>query len=131
MEIETKPGAITTIVKFVCIILVLASLFLFGCPQYRVYSAKKNGEAELKQAESNRQIKILESEAIFKSAENLSRADTIRAHGVARANAIIGNSLKDNEAYLKWLWIDNLEKNPNAVIYVPTENNMPLMKSVK
>lgn len=126
-----KPGAIATIVKVSCFLLILASVFLFGCPQYRVYSATKTGEAELRQAESNRQIKILEAEAIYKSAENLSRADTIRAHGVARANAIIGNSLKDNEAYLKWLWIDNLEKNPNAVIYVPTENNMPLMKSLK
>lgn len=113
------------------IIMGLIVLFMWGCPQYRVYSRTKTGEAELKQAESNRQITMLEAEAKMKSAANLAAADTIRAHGVARSNAIIGESLKDNEAYLHWLWIDNIEKNPNAVIYIPTEANLPIMEATR
>ena len=59
----------------------------------------------------------------------LAAADTIRARGVARSNQIIGESLRNNEAYLHWLWIDNIEKNPQAVIYVPTEANLPILET--
>lgn len=128
METETKNIVITG-VRIAWFILVLICLSLWGCPAYKVYERTKEGEAELKQAESNRQIKILEAEATKKSAGDLAAADTIRAHGVARSNEIIGSSLRDNEAYLHWLWIDNLEKNQQAVIYVPTEANLPIMEA--
>jgi len=128
METEAK-NIITVGVRIAWFILVLICLSLYGCPAYKVYERTKEGEAELKQAESNRQIKILEAEATKKSASDLAAADTIRAHGVARSNEIIGSSLRDNEAYLHWLWIDNLEKNQQAVIYVPTEANLPIMEA--
>lgn len=102
---------------------------LIGCPQYNVYQQKKAGEAKLREAESSRQIAIQEAKAKLESAEMLAEADTIRAHGVARSNEIIGASLRDNEAYLHWLWIDNIEKNPQAVIYVPTEANLPILEA--
>lgn len=102
---------------------------MVGCPQYEVYCKTKDGEAALKEAESSRQIQQLEALATKNSAADLAAADTIRAHGVARSNQIIGNSLKDNPEYLHWLWIDNIEKNPNAVIYIPTEANLPILES--
>lgn len=126
METETKnfiKGGMYifwTIVGLIC-------LCLWGCPAYRVYSSQKAGEAELKQAESNRQITILEAESKKKSASDLAAADTIRAHGVARSNQIIGKSLKDNKEYLQWLWIDQIEK--AHTIYVPTEANLPIMEA--
>ena len=126
METQTK-NLITTIVRISWIAIVLACLLLYGCPAYRVYSYQKHGEAELKQAESNRQIKMLEAEAIRKSATDLAAADTIRAHGVAKSNQIIGRSLKDNKEYLQWLWIDQIEK--ANTIYVPTEANLPIMEA--
>ncbi len=49
--------------------------------------------------------------------------------GVARANEIIGKSLEGNEAYLRYLWINGLEQNPNAVIYVPTEGSLPILEA--
>jgi predicted aminopeptidase len=104
---------------------------LFGCPQYKVYEQRKSGEAKLREAESSRQIVIQEARAKLESAKMLADADTIRAIGVARANVIIGASLKNNEAYLHWLWIDNIEKNPQATIYIPTEANLPIFEATR
>lgn len=112
-------------------ILILAIVIgcMIGCPQYKVYQQSKAGEAKLREAESSRQIVIQEAKAKLESAKMLADADTIRANGVATSNKIIGVSLKDNEAYLHWLWIDNIEKNPQAVIYVPTEANLPILEA--
>lgn len=111
------------------LILGLIILFAWGCPKYRVYQQTMEGTAELRRAESNRQIKMLEATAAKNSATDLASADTIRAHGIARSNQIIGTSLKGNPEYLHWLWIDNIEKNPQAVIYVPTEANLPILEA--
>lgn len=107
-------------------VILLATLGFWGCPQYRVWQQSKEGEAELKRAEQNRKIKIQEAMAAKESASMLAQADTIRAHGIARSNQIIGQSL--TEAYLHWFWIDNIDKSDN-VIYVPTEANMPIMEA--
>jgi hypothetical protein len=107
-------------------ILGLIVIGMIGCPRYNVYQQEMDGKAILAHAQSSREVAVAEARAKMESATMLAAADTIRAHGVARSNAIIGASLKDNEAYLHWLWIDNLEKNPNAVIYVPTERNLPI-----
>lgn len=101
-------------------------LGMWGCPQYKVYQQRKEGEAMLAHAQSSREVAVAEAKAKMESATLLAQADTIRAHGVARSNQIIGASLKNNEAYLHWLWIDNIEKNPQATIYIPTENNLPI-----
>lgn len=102
---------------------------MYGFPQYSVYSARKEGEALLAHAQSSKEVAVAEAKAKMESAIFEASADTIRAGGVAKANRIIGQSLNQNEAYLKWLWIDNIEKNPNAVIYIPTEANMPILEA--
>lgn len=107
-------------------LLFLIVLIMWGCPQYKVWQQSKEGEAELKRAEQNRQIKIQEAVAIKESAILLAQADTIRAHGIARTQAIIGASL--TEQYLHWFWIDHIDKS-NNVIYVPTEANLPIMEA--
>jgi regulator of protease activity HflC (stomatin/prohibitin superfamily) len=106
-------------------------LFMWGCPQYRVYSQRKEGEAQLAHAQASKEVAVAEARAKMESAALLAQADTIRAHGVARSNQIIGASLKGNPEYLHWLWIDNIEKNPQAVIYVPTEANLPILEAGK
>lgn len=111
------------------IVIVVAVICMIGCPTYSVYTAKKEGEAVLAHAQSSREVQVAEAKAKMEASSLLAQADTVRAHGVARSNAIIGESLKNNEAYLHWLWIDNIEKNPQAVIYVPTEANMPILEA--
>ena len=65
------------------------------------------------------------------SAKHLAEAEVIRAEGVARANKIIGDSLQNNEAYLRYLWIDGLHSGKNQVIYIPTEGNLPILEAGK
>lgn len=96
---------------------------------YNVWAQGKEGQAELARAESNRQIKTLEAKAMEESAKHLAQAEIIRAKGVAEANKIIGDSLKGNEAYLRYLWISNLECKDKEVIYIPTEANMPILEA--
>lgn len=100
-------------------------------PKYRVWSATMQGEAEYAQAEQNRRIAVLEAESKLEAAKSLAAAEVERAKGVAEANEIIGQSLKDNESYLRWLWIENLDKGGNSVIYIPTEAGLPILEAGK
>lgn len=101
----------------------------FGIPTYNVWQQQKAGEAELARAEQNRQIAIQEAKAKQDAAEMLAQAEVTRAKGVAEANRIIGDSLKNNEAYLHWLWIDTLKDTKDQIIYLPTEAGIPIMES--
>jgi len=103
-------------------------LGMWGCPRYSVYSAQKSGEAELAQAQYSKEVAVAQAKAKMESATYEANADTVRAHGIARSNQIIGSSLKDNPDYLKWLWIDEINKQQN-IIYVPTEANIPILEA--
>lgn len=109
--------------------IVVATLGLAGCPMYNVWEQEKTGEAELARANQNRQIAVQEALAKKESAKNLAEAEVIRADGVARANKIIGDSLRNNEDYLRYLFVNNLEHTQNQVIYVPTEANLPILEA--
>ena len=83
-------------------------------------------------AESNRRIAIAEAEAKKEPAKQLAEAEVIRAEGVAKANTIIGDSLKNNEAYLRYLYITGLNETSdkgNKIIYVPTEAGLPILEA--
>lgn len=113
----------------ICGVMVFVFGILFGWPIYSVWQQNKAGEAELARAEQNRQIAIQEARAKEESAKSLANAEVIRAEGVARANEIIGNSLKDNEAYIHYLWIEALRESKSDVIYIPTEAGIPITES--
>lgn len=120
----TVGGGISIATMIIIFLLGCTVLGMWGCPRYSVYSARKKGEAILAHAQSSREVAVAEARAKMESATLLAQADTIRAHGIARSNQIIGASLTQD--YLHWYWIDNIEKNPQATIYVPTENNLPI-----
>ena len=110
----------------------LVSLFIISSivgPIYNVWAQSLDGKAELQKAEYTRQVAVLEAQAKKDSAQQLADAEIIRATGVAKANEIIGNSLKDNREYLQYLYITGLEEGSqkgNVTIYVPTEGGMPV-----
>lgn len=111
---------------------VLAFLFLYGefvNPNIHVWQQSMRGKAELARAEYSRQIATCEANAKKESSKALAEAEVIRAHGVAEANRIIGDSLEGNEGYLRYLWIQGLQTNEMQVVYVPTEANLPIMES--
>jgi regulator of protease activity HflC (stomatin/prohibitin superfamily) len=110
-------------------VVVVGGLIFIGGPQYNVWQQSLAGKAELQKAEYTRQVAVLEAQAKKDSAQQLADAEIIRATGVAKANQIIGDSLKDNREYLQYLYITGLEdgsKNGNVTIYVPTENGLPV-----
>jgi regulator of protease activity HflC (stomatin/prohibitin superfamily) len=109
--------------------ILLLGLVFVGGPMYNVWQQSLAGKAELQKAEYTRQVAVLEAQAKKDSASQLADAEVIRATGVAKANQIIGNSLKDNREYLQYLYITGLEEGSskgNVTIYVPTEGGMPV-----
>lgn len=109
----------------------LIALIMWGAPRYNVWQQELAGKAELRRAEWNRQIQVQEAEAKKDSAVSLAEAEVLRAKGVAEANTIIGDSLKDNDAYLRYLWIQGLQDGSSEVIYVPTEAQLPILEAGK
>lgn len=116
-----------------CILLVVLSVGggMYGCPMYTVYSARLAGEAELAQAQQNRQIAVNEAQAKKDAAILLAEAEVERAKGVAAANAIIASGLGGPEGYLRYLWIQTLNDENNKIIYVPTEANLPILEAAR
>jgi hypothetical protein len=107
---------------------------MWGYPQYKVYSQRMDGEAELAQANYSKLVQVQDAKAKEESAQSFANAEVIRAGGVAKANAIIGQSLKGDEgaAYLRYLWINKLsdsEGKGGQVIYVPTEAGLPILEA--
>lgn len=115
------------------VILILLLVFMGGCsiiqPIYHVWDQQKAGEAELARADSNRQIAVLEANAVYESSKSLAEAEIVRARGVAESNKIIGESLKENESYLRYLWVQGLQHTNNQVVYIPTEANLPILEA--
>ena len=110
-------------------ITLLALILLFGVPVYNVWQQEMTGKAELSRAEQNRQIRIQEAKAKREAAVFEAEAEVERAKGVAQANKIIGESLNENENYLRYLWIQSLNDGNSETIYVPTEANLPILEA--
>lgn len=128
---EVKKG-INLIAVGAGIVIILSIVGIFwGYPLYNVYSKRLAGEASLQQAQYDRQIAVAEAHAKMESAKLLAQAEVERAKGVAQANKIIGDSLKGNEVYLKYLWVNGLENTQNQIVYIPTEANLPLLEAGK
>jgi len=131
-NMNEKKGRIPSpraVIGIVVLVIVMVGIGLVGWPIYGVWSARKAGEAELAQADQNRQIAVAQARAKAESAHFEAEAEITRAEGVARANEIIGKSLQGNEDYLRYLWINGLEQNRNAVIYIPTEGGLPILEA--
>lgn len=104
---------------------------LYGCPQYNVYSQRMSGEASLAHSEFERQVQVRDAQGQLDAAKLLAARDVERAKGVAQSNQIIGDSLKNNEAYLRWLFVEGLKETKNQIIYVPTETQLPILEAGK
>lgn len=110
-------------------IVLVVTLGMGGCPQYNVWQQRLQGEAALARATQDRQIAVQEANAKKEAAVSLAAAEVERAKGVAQANKIIGDSLKNNEDYLRYLFVNNLAETKDQVIYIPTEANLPILEA--
>lgn len=110
----------------------LAVLSCSACniiPAYNVYEKRMNGEAALAEAQSSRQIAVLEARAKRESSTELAQAEVIRATGAAKANSILQGSLGGPEGYLRYLQIQAYENSKADLIYVPTEGGLPVTEA--
>jgi len=141
-------GSLIFIIVFGLFVLILAFWFW---PKYNVYKQELNGRAALKEAEWSKQILIeeakareqaslmqakakvtlakAEGEAQIERAKAEGAADIERAKAAAEANRIIGESLKNNEEYLRYIWIKGLQEGKGERIYIPTEAGLPILEA--
>lgn len=128
-------GGLIALASFVGLIMfaVMVLVGMWGYPQYNVYSQRLEGQALLAHAQASKEVAVAEAKAKAESAVYAAQAEVTRAGGVAKANMIIGESLKQNEAYLRYLWITDVAgTNQNkTVVYVPTETNMPILEATR
>ncbi|WP_380910872.1 membrane protease subunit [Sphingobium olei] len=117
------------IIGIFLLVLITLSGALWGCPSYRVYSQEQAGRAALAEAQSSRQIAVLEAKARLESAKMLADAEVVRAEGAARANRILQDSLGGPDGYLRYLQIQAIDSKDASIIYVPTEAGLPLLES--
>jgi len=69
----------------------------------------------------------LQKEFELTKAKKDAEIEVARATGAAKSNEIIAASISDN--YLRYKWIEGLQKNQMVVVYVPTEANLPIMEA--
>lgn len=126
------PDDVNKIMKYTVIgIILLIPISLYGFPRYQVYVARLDGEAKLAHAQSEREVQVRDAQGKLEASSLLAQAEVERAKGVAQANKVIGGSLKNNEAYLRWLYIEGLKEKQGEVIYVPTEAGLPILEAGK
>jgi hypothetical protein len=106
-----------TVTAFLLVAAALVALVFWAWPQYAVYSQTLRGKAALQEAEYTRQIAQLDAEA-----------QVVLAEGEARANAALVDGLEGPDNYLKWLYIQMLDKTEGQkqIIYVPQSEFLPM-----
>ena len=115
------------VVAFVFLACFLIGGGCYSYPKYNVWQQGLAGQAELKRAVQNRQIKIEEAAAIKESAKDLAEAEVIRAGGVAKAQEIINQTL--TARYIQWLMAESMSEQACDVRYIPTEANLPILEA--
>lgn len=104
---------------------------LWGLPQLGVYNRTLAGKAALMEAESTRQVRVLEAKARQEAAALEAQAEITKAEGSAKAIAAVKDQLGGPDGYLRWLYLQGLQE-PNAggdrekIIYIPTDGLVPL-----
>jgi regulator of protease activity HflC (stomatin/prohibitin superfamily) len=109
----------------------LLAFALWGFPQLGVYNRTLAGKAALMEAESTRQVRVLEAKAKQEAATLEGQAEVTRAEASAKAISALKRELGSSEAYLKWLYIQGLQEQGNShgektVVYIPTDGLVPL-----
>jgi regulator of protease activity HflC (stomatin/prohibitin superfamily) len=130
MDDETKYWVRFVIKCLIAIVIFCLCLKAIG-PQWNIYMQRLDGQAQLAHAQFSKEVAVAEAKAKMESAVLLANAEVSRAEGVAKANKIIGESLRENESYLRYLWITEVAGNNRGatVVYVPTEANLPILES--
>lgn len=117
-------------------LLLLVVLVIWGLSAigqiYGVWSARKEGQAQLAEAQNEQLIQVAKAKARLEAATLNKEAELIDASAVAKSVEIIGKALHDNQGYLQWKWIHMMEERDSGdTIYVPTEAGLPILEAGK
>lgn len=97
-------------------------------PIYHVWSASQDGKAALAHADYERQVQVVNAQANLQAQKFNAEAEVARAGGVAQSNNIIKDSI--TEMYIRYLWVNTLDKTNNQIIYVPLgQDGLPLTEA--
>jgi regulator of protease activity HflC (stomatin/prohibitin superfamily) len=120
----------TTLILSSASIVAVLAFALWGLPQLGVYNRTLSGRAALMEAESTRQVRVLEAKAKQESATLEAQAEITKAEGSAKAIAALKAELGSSDAYLRWLYIQGLQEQngqgEKTVVYIPTDGLVPL-----
>lgn len=105
------------IIGFGTLIIGVILLLFVGFPIYNVWAAGQGGKAQLQHADYERQVQVVNAKANLQAQTYNAQSEVARARGVAQANKIISGSITDQ--YIRYLWVQTLDKTQNQIIYVP------------
>jgi hypothetical protein len=109
------------------VVLFIAFLMLV-MPMYNVWSAGKAGQATLKHADFEREVQVVNAKANLEAQKYNAEAEVARANGVAQANHVIKDSI--TELYIRYLWVQTLDRTNNQIIYVPLgQDGLPVTEA--
>jgi hypothetical protein len=124
---------VATIILILVLFFGVILLAMWGLPKYKIYSQTMRGTAAFKEAEIDRQILVEEAraqeEALQMRARGEAEREKIKADATAYAIEKIGETLESKQAYLRWLWINEVAGGEGDRIYIPTEAGMPILEA--
>ena len=99
--------------------------------QIGVWQKALEGNAELQKANYTRQVAVVEAQAKLDSASKLAQVRIQEAKGIAEANRIIGESLRNNPDYLTFLQIEAIkegaDKGNKTYFVAPNQAGVPVI----
>ena len=126
---SSTPFNWTPIIIIGVIMFLMVIAWMAFYPIYKVWMSHKSGEADLMRARNEQQIQIAQAQSRLDAAQLNKQAAVVEAEAVAAQIKTIGANLTEHDLYLKWQWINMMEKGEtkNKTIYVPTECNLPIL----
>lgn len=133
MKMRDNHGDLNILGKTVVALIIFAiiaatiAFFMYIIPQYSVWSKGLKGEAQLREAEYSKKVKVEEAKANLEAEKLNAKAEVERAKGMAEAMEIEGGKLTDE--YIKYLWVKTMAEQEKSTIYIPTEANLPILEA--
>lgn len=125
---NNKDNTVKIVVSIAVAVIILIGGLMFLIPKYSVWSAGQSGRAALAHADFEKQVQVVNAQANLQAQTYNADAEVARANGVAKANLIIKDSI--SEMYIRYLWVNTLDKTQNQIIYVPLgQDGLPITEA--
>lgn len=121
------PRALKYLAIGIVFVLLLAFGGCAGSKKMSVWGKEQDGKATLAEANYSKQVQTVEAEANLESEKLNAKAEVERAKGAALAIEAEGGALTPE--YITYLWVRNLERGDNQLIYIPTEGGIPILEA--